>query len=42
MMVQFDSNALGNAAPIKEWIIAMEQAFIDTASVRSLWSQTCM
>ena len=30
-MLLVDSNAIGNAAPIKEWIKAIEQAFIDTA-----------
>ena len=30
-MKTFDSNAIGNAAPIDRWVAAMEQAFIDTA-----------
>ena len=32
MMKTFDENAIGNAAPIHEWVKAMEQAFIDTAN----------
>jgi len=31
-MKQFDSTAIGRAAPVKEWISAMEDAFRDTAS----------
>ncbi len=31
-MKNFDSNAIGNAAPIDRWVAAMEQAFIDTAN----------
>lgn len=30
-MIFVDSNTIGNAAPIKEWIKAIEQAFMDTA-----------
>ena len=30
-MKNFDSNAIGKAAPIDRWVAAMEQAFIDTA-----------
>jgi ornithine cyclodeaminase/alanine dehydrogenase-like protein (mu-crystallin family) len=30
-MKNFDSNAIGKAAPINSWVSAMEQAFIDTA-----------
>lgn len=30
-MKNFDSNAIGNAAPIDKWVEAMEQAFMDTA-----------
>ena len=30
-MKNFDSNAIGKAAPIDKWVAAMEQAFIDTA-----------
>lgn len=30
-MKNFDSDAIGNAAPIHMWVSAMEQAFIDTA-----------
>ena len=30
-MKNFDSNAIGKAAPIERWVAAMEQAFIDTA-----------
>jgi ornithine cyclodeaminase len=30
-MKNFDSNAIGKAAPIDRWVTAMEQAFIDTA-----------
>jgi len=32
MMKNFDSNAIGKAAPINSWVSAMEQAFIDTAN----------
>lgn len=31
-MIQIDSNTIGNAAPIGDWIIAMEAAFRDTAN----------
>ena len=31
-MKNFDSNAIGKAAPINSWVSAMEQAFIDTAT----------
>ena len=31
-MKQYDSTAIGRAAPVKEWIRAMEEAFRDTAS----------
>ena len=30
-MLLIDSDTIGNAAPIRDWIAAMEQAFIDTA-----------
>jgi ornithine cyclodeaminase len=30
-MKNFDSDAIGKAAPIEKWVAAMEQAFIDTA-----------
>ena len=30
-MKNYDSNAIGKAAPIDRWVAAMEQAFIDTA-----------
>ncbi len=30
-MKNFDSDAIGKAAPIDKWVAAMEQAFIDTA-----------
>ena len=31
-MIQIDSNTIGNSVPIKEWVAAMEEAFIDTAN----------
>lgn len=31
-MIQFDSNTIGNTAPVREWIVSMEQALLDTAS----------
>ena len=33
-MIQIDSNTIGNAAPISEWIEVMEAAFRDTAEDR--------
>jgi len=30
-MILVDSNAIGNTVPIKEWVKAIEQAFVDTA-----------
>jgi len=30
-MIQIDSNTIGNSAPIKEWVLAMENALRDTA-----------
>jgi ornithine cyclodeaminase/alanine dehydrogenase-like protein (mu-crystallin family) len=31
-MIQIDSNTIGTAAPVKEWVRAMEHAFLDSAS----------
>lgn len=31
-MIYFDSDAIGNAAPVGMWVSAIEQAFIDTAN----------
>ena len=35
-MILIDSDTIGNAAPIRDWIDAMERAFIDTAEGRIL------
>lgn len=33
-MIQFDSNTIGNAAPVRDWVSAMEDALRDTAEGR--------
>lgn len=33
-MIQYDSNTIGNAAPVREWVAAMEDALRDTAEGR--------
>ena len=33
-MIAIDSNTIGNAAPISEWVTAMEKAIVDTAEGR--------
>lgn len=30
-MIHYDSDTIGRAAPVKDWIAAMEEAFVDTA-----------